>query len=78
MQKWEYMSVDFGVHMSAIIRISRWEMEVGTKLLKGEAEVMAELNRLGAEGWELVSFSTGTDHNGNITKALGFFKRPVA
>ncbi|MEO0108609.1 MAG: DUF4177 domain-containing protein [candidate division WOR-3 bacterium] len=77
MQKWEYKTVSFGVNLSAILKIARWELETGGKLIRGEAETVQFLNQLGAEGWELVTTNNGTDHNGNITKLIMFFKRPV-
>jgi hypothetical protein len=76
MQCWEYLTINFGIHLSAILKIARWELEVEGKLLKGETETINYMNGLGAQGWELCSSLTGNDANGNITKTILFFKRP--
>jgi len=76
MQRWEYLTINFGIHLSAILKIARWELEVDGKLLKGEEETIRYMNTLGDQGWELISSLTGADNNGNITKAVMFFKRP--
>jgi hypothetical protein len=79
MQKWEYLFMTVGVHLSAILSLARWEMDLAPgKMAKNLTEVMAEVNRVGAEGWELVSSITGNDANGNITKTVLVFKRPKA
>jgi hypothetical protein len=78
MQQWEYRMLYFGINLSAILRIARWELEHDGKLLRSEAEVTAYLNELGAEGWEIVSMVNGADHNGNITKIVAVLKRPKA
>jgi hypothetical protein len=75
-QKWEYLTLNFGIHLSAILKIARWELEVEGKLFKGEAEAIKFMNGLGEQGWELCSSLTGCDSNGNITKTVMFFKRP--
>jgi hypothetical protein len=78
MEKWEYMTVNFGINLSAILKIARWELEVDKTQIRGEDKVLAYLNQLGDEGWELVSTSSGADSHGNITKLIMFFKRPKA
>jgi hypothetical protein len=76
MQQWEYLTLNFGIHLNAILKIARWELEVDGKLLRGENESIRYMNELGSQGWELASMIGGTDHSGNITKSVLFFKRP--
>ena len=75
MQQWEYLTMSAGVHLSAILKVTRWELEVEGKVYKSEQEVIAYLNQLGSEGWELVCTNPGSDSHGNITKLIFFFKR---
>ena len=77
MQQWEYFTLSAGVHLSALLKVARWEVEVDGATYKTEQEVVNYFNRLGGEGWEMVSTSPGTDSHGNITKLIFFFKRPI-
>ena len=78
MQQWEYKTINFGIHLSALLKIARWELEVDGKAYKKEQDVVDYLDRLGVEGWELVTSVGGSDNAGNITKGILFFKRPKA
>jgi len=78
MQQWEYMMVQVGIHLSAILKVARWDLELEGTTLRSEAEVTAYFNRLGAEGWEMITLIGGSDANGNITKLVFYFKRPKA
>ena len=40
------------------------------------AEVVEEANKLGDDGWELVSVTTDTDKDGRTRGYLYYFKRP--
>lgn len=63
-------------HLSPILHMARWVVTTPEGSLKDFENVQAYINRLGEESWELVSAINGTDHNGVITKALLFFRRP--
>lgn len=78
MQQWEYKIIIPAIHLSAILRIARWELDVDGVMHGTEKAVVEYMNKLGAEGWELASSITGTDHNGNVTKTILIFKRPKA
>ena len=75
MEQWEYKLINFGINLSALLKIARWDLELEGVKFKTEADIVAYMNRLGDEGWELVNTNNGTDHSGNITKIICFFKR---
>ncbi len=76
MIKWEYKMQVIECHLSPILHMARWVVTTPEGSLKDFENVQAYINRLGEESWELVSAINGTDHNGVITKALLFFRRP--
>lgn len=79
MAKWEYKFLQIDIHMSPVLKMARWGVQVpGEKKARNTMEgVEAYVNDLGKEGWELVSTVSGSDHSGIITKAVLFFKRPL-
>ena len=60
--QWEYTT--------ALIEVGGW---VSAKV--DPAAVSAELNRYGAQGWELVSAFDVNDGNGKTSKIVALFKR---
>jgi hypothetical protein len=60
--QWEYTT--------ALLEVSGW---VSTKV--DPEAVSAELNRYGAQGWELVSAFDVNDSNGRTSKIVALFKR---
>lgn len=78
MTRWEYRFLQIDIHMSPVLKMARWGVQVpGEKKARDTMEgVEAYVNDLGREGWELVSTVNGTDDRGIITKAVLFFKRP--
>lgn len=76
MEKWEYKIHIIECHLSPILRLARWSTETPEGPVKEFDNVEAYINRLGEEHWELVSVINGSDHNGTITKAILFFRRP--
>ncbi len=79
MAKWEYKFLQIDIHMSPVLKMARWGVQVpGEKKARDTMEgVEAYVNDLGQEGWELVTAVSGSDHSGIITKAVLFFKRPL-
>lgn len=77
MTKWEYKMQIIECHLSPILQMARWTVVTPEGPLKDFENVAAYINKLGEESWELVSAVNGTDHNGVITKALLFFRRPL-
>ena len=67
-----------GVHLSSLLKVARWELDVDGKVLKTEADIVSHFNHLGTEGWELISTNNGSDAQGNISKIIFIFKRPRA
>ncbi|HTW91824.1 MAG TPA: DUF4177 domain-containing protein [bacterium] len=80
MTKWEYKFVWIDINLSPILTLARWGVHVpGEKKARDTmAGVEKYVTELGAEGWELVNTINGTNHEGNITRAVLFMKRPVA
>lgn len=78
MVQWEYKIISFGINLSAILKIARWDLELDGVKYNTEHDVVSYLNKLGADGWELVNTNCGSDHSGNITKVICFFKRRIA
>jgi hypothetical protein len=80
MTKWEYKFVMIDVNLSPILRLARWGVTVpGEKKARDTMEgVQDYITSLGAEGWEMVSTLSGSDHTGIITRAILILKRPVA
>ena len=79
MTKWEYKFVMIDVNLSPILRLARWGVTVpGEKKARDTMEgVQDYITSLGAEGWELVSTISGSEHTGIITRAILLLKRPV-
>jgi hypothetical protein len=75
MVQWEYKIISFGINLSALLKIARWDLEIDGIRTRTEADTIAYIDQLGSEGWELISTGNGTDHAGNITKFVCFFKR---
>lgn len=63
--RWEYTTV--------LIDVGGW---VSAKV--DSAETTAELNRYGAEGWELVSAFAVNEGHGRSSAIVALFKRPRA
>jgi hypothetical protein len=80
MTKWEYKFVMIDVNLSPILRLARWGVTVpGEKKARDTMEgVQDYITSLGAEGWEMVSTLSGSEHTGIITRAILILKRPVA
>jgi len=78
MTKWEYKLQIIESHLSPILKLARWGTDTPEGPVKDFDKVQSYINRLGDESWELVSAVNGTDHNGVITKAILFFRRPKA
>jgi len=80
MTKWEYKFLMIDVNLSPILKLARWGVQVPGE--KKQRETMENVEKyvceLGAEGWELVTAFNGSEHTGIITRAILFFKRPVA
>lgn len=64
MQTWEYQTI-------AVPFSGGWE---APSLNPGDFDTL--LNRLGSEGWELVSVFTTAQENGRSGEAVAVFKRP--
>ncbi len=79
MTKWEYALFNIDIHMSPVLKMSRWGVEVpGEKKPRNTREGVEDyLCDYGAEGWELVGVSTGSNRDGIISKAVLYFKRPL-
>ncbi|MEO0082178.1 MAG: DUF4177 domain-containing protein [candidate division WOR-3 bacterium] len=79
MKKWEYKFVWIDIHMSPVLLMARWGVQVpGESKARSSMEGVEQyVTELGAQGWELVSVINGTNQDGIITKAILFFKRPV-
>ena len=79
MTKWEYKFVMIDVNLSPILRLARWGVTVpGEKKARDTMEgVEKYITELGAEGWELVSTISGSEHTGIITRAILLLKRPI-
>jgi hypothetical protein len=79
MTKWTYKFVQIDINLSPILRLARWGVQVAGE--KKPRETMENVEKytseLGAEGWELVHVTNGTEQTGIITRAIMFFKRPV-
>lgn len=80
MTRWEYRLADIEIHMSPVLTMARWGVQLpGDKHTRmGKEHVEKLLADLGQEGWELVSAMQGSDRDGKITKAVLVFKRPLA
>jgi hypothetical protein len=80
MTKWEYKFVMIDVNLSPILKLARWGVTVpGEKKARDTMEgVQDYITSLGAEGWELVSTMSGSEHTGIITRGILILKRPVA
>jgi len=80
MTKWEYKFVQIDVNLSPILKLARWGVQVpGEKKARDTMEgVQDYITMLGAEGWEMVSGFSGSEHTGIITRAILILKRPVA
>jgi len=76
--KWEYKFVWIDIHMSPVLLMARWGVQVpGEKKARNTIEgVQDYVCDLGAEGWELVTVINGSNEDGIISKAVMFFKRP--
>lgn len=79
MTKWEYKFVWIDIHMSPVLSMARWGVEVPgeKKARQGIQGVEQYTTELGIQGWELVSVINGTNKDGIIGKAVMFLKRPV-
>jgi hypothetical protein len=80
MTKWEYRFVQIDINLSPILKLARWGVTVpGEKKARDTMEgVQDYITSLGADGWELVSAISGSEHTGIITRAILILKRPVA
>lgn len=80
MTKWEYKFVWIDIHMSPVLLMARWGVQVpGEKKARNTMDdVEKYASELGAQGWELVSVINGSNRDGIITKGVLFFKRPLA
>jgi hypothetical protein len=80
MPKWEYRFLQIDVNLSPILRLARWGVQVpGEKKARDTMDGVERFaTELGAEGWELVAVINGCEQTGIITRAILFFKRPVA
>ncbi len=80
MTRWEYRFLQIDLNISPILKMARWGVEVpGEKKPRTTMEGVEDyVNTLGAEGWELVAVSAGSEQTGIITRAVMFFKRPVS
>jgi hypothetical protein len=78
--KWEYKLQEIEIHLSPVLKMARWGVQVpGEKRPRDSIEsVEAFVDELGADGWELVTVVSGSNRDGIITKAVMFFKRPLA
>ena len=66
MKRWEYTT--------SMMRPKGWQAMVGVKL---DAEAFNDhLNRLGEEGWELVSVFDTNRADGDTKEVVAVFKRP--
>jgi hypothetical protein len=76
---WEYKFVWIDIHMSPVLLMARWGVQVpGEKKARNTMEgVQQYVCDLGAQGWEMVSVMNGANRDGIITKGILFFKRPV-
>ena len=70
MQKWEYKVVDLVKETEK----KRAETEVSEHWLRA-SDLKEVLNRLAAQGWELVDIHFILDNEGSVV--VGFFKRPL-
>jgi hypothetical protein len=79
MTKWEYKFATIEMHVSPVLTMARWGIQLkGDKRVRmGEEPVEAYVNELGKEGWELACGMQGSDRDGKITKAVLVFKRPL-
>jgi len=79
MAKWEYKLIWIDIHMSPVLSMARWGVQVqGEKKARGTMEGVEQYaTELGAQGWELVTVINGTNQDGIIGKAVMFFKRPM-
>jgi len=78
--KWEYRFLEIEIHLSPVLKMARWAVQVpGERRPRDSIEqVEAYVAELGTEGWELTSVVSGSNRDGIITKAVMFFKRPLA
>jgi hypothetical protein len=78
--KWEYKLQEIEIQLSPVLKMARWGVQVtGERRPRdGIESVQAYVDELGAEGWELVTVVSGSNRDGIITKAVMFFKRPLA
>ncbi len=78
--KWEYRFLEIEIHLSPVLKMARWGVQVSgeRRPRDGMESVESYVAELGAEGWELVSVVSGSNRDGTITKAVMFFKRPLA
>lgn len=71
MLRWEYMRL----YLRRTGMPRQWQINLpGNRRVRGDEDVFAYINRLGQEGWELVS------HSGEFSAGYGeslWFKRPV-
>jgi hypothetical protein len=67
--RWEYRTVSFGASSGF------WPLAAGGDV-EGD-EITTTLNRLGREGWELVSAFDTNDVRGQTRTVLCILKRPV-
>ena len=82
-KRWEYRSVYIGIDLpvgadmdSLVPGYTGTEMVTGGKTHCWQACLEKELNKLGAEGWELVAIQTGMAY-GRGEDGYALFKRPV-
>jgi hypothetical protein len=67
---WEYRTVSFGASSGY------WPFAAGGDV--EENEICASLNRLGRDGWELVSTLDTNDVRGQTRMVVCILKRPIA
>jgi len=79
MTRWEYKFVQIDINLSPILRLARWGVQVPGE--KKPRETMDNVEKyfteLGAQGWEIVHVTNGSEQTGIITRAIVFLKRPV-
>jgi len=57
--------------------MKKWEYKVLVQDKVTILEMLVEFQKLGEEGWELVTTNPGLDRVKNVTVAVFYFKRPI-
>ena len=53
-----------------------WEYQMVSGSNANAADLMAQINKLGAEGWELVSVTAATQSGAPVIYTVAYLKRP--